>query len=673
MSAQDTEERRLSLKSLSPEEEGAGAEEILMRLRAGLGDEDWRVRKEAVASAARCTELGEALFDLLIEGVVQRENVGLRNSSIEALAKIGKSTLEPLLAAMDWVPASAQKFLVEALGELGELAAVPALIRAVEGEDPNTTAAALDALSQIGGPDAERALRAHLRHEDPFQRMAALEGLERLRATLSFDELEPLLHDRFVLRAALGLLGATGDARAIDPLVEALGDRSEALFSSAIPAILTLSEMSGGLEEKLRERLKSLEASVRSRLRATLVEGDLKTRQASAHLLALSEDTPSIPAMLGLAGEGLLSPAALEAIETWGPGLIPALFDVNAKTSGLIRAACIELLSTLIEIHAKDQGETVERLRELLHGALDDEEPLVRRAALRAMATWARPEDANRLVSIILSSDEELALLGGAALDRLARETPDELRGFAETIPLDGERAHALLDALAHVEGEAAFERLSFALRSTHPRVRRAAVNALAKIGGRKAADEIQFALMDDEIDVRSTAARALGSLRSPEGEAIGVEALLRSLETDEPLLLASIARALGQSLDPRAIGPLRELIAHAEPQVAIAALEAARRFDCDDLYSMVRPALLHPDEEVARQALHTLSDEDASMIAIGLEHPSPSIRRFAIRLLSTRDEPALATLIREHRAREDDTEVRAEIDRAIRAHGESA
>lgn len=672
MSAEDAEERRLALQSLSLNGGGATRAEIIERLRAGLGDEDWRVRKEAVTSSARLVELGDALFELLIEGIVQRENVGLRNSSIEALARLGRRSLEPLLGAMEKVPAQAQKFLVEALGELGELAAVPALIRAVEGADPNTTAAALDALSQIGGPDAERALRAHLRHEDPFQRMAALEGLERLRARLSFDELEPLLHDRFVLRAALGLLGGTGDERAIDPLVDALGDRSSALFSSAIPALLRLSEESVGLEARLRERLKSLEASIRQRLRATLVEGDLKTRQASAHLLALSEDAASLPAILGLAGEGLLSPAALESIEIWGPRLIPALFDVNVETSGLVRAAGIELLSTLVEIHAAEDTEIIARLRRLLHAGLGDDEPLVRRAALRAMAVWARPDDVQRLVGIILNSDDELALLGGAALDRLAREAPEQLRGFAEMVALDEERAHALLDTLAAVEGEAAFERLSFALRSTWPRVRRAAVNALAKIGGRKAADEIQFALMDDDLDVRSTAARALGTLRSKDGEAIGVDALLRSLETDEPLLLASIARALGNSLDPRAVEPLRRLIAHGEAQVSIAALEAARRFDCDDLLEMVRPALLHPDEEVARQALRTLADEGGTMLAIGLEHPSPSIRSFAIRLLASRGEEALLALIEAHRTREDDPDVRAEIDRISAALGEA-
>lgn len=131
MSAEDAEERRLALQSLSLKGGSAPSAEIIERLRAGLGDEDWRVRKEAVTSSARLVELGDALFELLIEGIVQRENVGLRNSSIEALARLGRRSLEPLLGAMEKVPAQAQKFLVEALGELGELAAVPALIGAV--------------------------------------------------------------------------------------------------------------------------------------------------------------------------------------------------------------------------------------------------------------------------------------------------------------------------------------------------------------------------------------------------------------------------------------------------------------------------------------------------------------------------------------------------------------
>ena len=140
-------------------------------LLTALGDVDWRVRKEAASLLGQRVGSPE-LFETLVDAVVQGENVGLRNSALEALSKHGFAVADPLLARLPLVDQAAKKVIFEGLGNSGSTKAVPALVEAVRAPDANTSAAAVDALSRIGGHEAELALRGLLRSEDPFQRLA---------------------------------------------------------------------------------------------------------------------------------------------------------------------------------------------------------------------------------------------------------------------------------------------------------------------------------------------------------------------------------------------------------------------------------------------------------------------------------------------------------------------
>jgi HEAT repeat protein len=452
-----------------------------------------------------------------------------------------------------------------------------------------------------------------------------------------------------------------------------LNDRSSVVLGAAIHALLALSEETDELRERTRRRLIELDDGARARLRNVLFEGDLKTRQAAAHLLVLATDEPALGEIVALAGRGLLAPAALDALMLWGEAGIPPLLAEVEQSEGPIRAAAVELASALAaETLRGTRGSEAVRdtIRRAIHTALDDAEPVVRRAALRSLGLWAVPDDAGRLVRSVVEGGDELATTSAATLEQLAAESPDAVRAALRDVSLDGPGGHALAGVVALVEGEAAFDRLTLALRSERSEVRRASVNALARIGGRRAADEIKFALSDDDLDVRSTAARALGSLRDDEGNAIGIDALLLSLETDEPSLLASIARALGNTLDARAIEPLSVLISHQESQVAVAAIEAARRLDCSDFGSLVRAALGHEDEEVVKQALCTIADEGGddvlSALELGLGHPTWHVRILAARLLADRSDDDAFAILKARRRVEDDPMVTEVMDRVL-------
>ena len=138
-----------------------GLSELLMR---GLGDVDWRVRKEAarVAAVRTVAEMGSdpsPIYDALVKATIQGDNVGLRNAALEVFGRVGPAAATGLLSVLPKVPTEAVKFIIEGLGHTGASSSVPALRDASKSDDANIAAAALDALARIGGPQAQDALK----------------------------------------------------------------------------------------------------------------------------------------------------------------------------------------------------------------------------------------------------------------------------------------------------------------------------------------------------------------------------------------------------------------------------------------------------------------------------------------------------------------------------------
>lgn len=98
-----------------------------------------------------------------------------------------------------------------------------------------------------------------------------------------------------------------------------------------------------------------------------------------------------------------------------------------------------------------------------------------------------------------------------------------------------------------------AIHHLIEALRDPDRLVRDAAAEALGKIGESKAVQALGDALLDPALGIQSPAARALGRI----GGADSLRTLLRSLTTQEPVVLAEIIDALVRIGDDAAVLPL--------------------------------------------------------------------------------------------------------------------
>ena len=168
-----------------------------------LTSSSWRTRRSA------CIQLGELGDVRAFEPLLQR--LGDENSDVRAAA-------------------------CRALGALGDVRAFEPLLQRLGDEDSDIRAAASNALGKLGfGAEAQLLSEAL---------GAKTEAVEQLRARIAGGEerlwrpLLAALADSEAVRAAVSrLLGALGDVRAFEPLLQRLGDENDSVRAAASKAL----------------------------------------------------------------------------------------------------------------------------------------------------------------------------------------------------------------------------------------------------------------------------------------------------------------------------------------------------------------------------------------------------------------------------------------------------
>ena len=228
---------------------------------------------------------------------------------------------------------------------------------------------------------------------------------------------------------------------------------------------------------------------------------------------------------------------------------------------------------------------------------LDEEDPRLRFAAVRALGQIRNAAAAPRLLALLSDSHKELRF--------------------------------AAIEALGQIRAPAAVLPLVEALRDGDRNLRRAAAEALGEIRDPQAVPALLIALDDDHWSVRCGAAAALGRLGSP--KAIG--ALSLRVEDPDPTVCRAAVTALGEIGDPRAAGRLVRALE--EPALQPAALEALRRLGPPALPEIERAFVSGALTPEVRRLLVDLAGrlEDVAtrrLLLAGLEDPSPAVRKDA-------------------------------------------
>jgi len=220
LASTDEEVRHAAVQSLR----GAGPES-LPRLVAALGDPSWRVRKAALEIVL---EAPAALsIPRLVAGLRDEGNAGLRNSSMEALVRLGRTAV-PALAPLAGDPdADLRKFVVDTLGGIESVESTTLLRAALEDADENVAAAAAEHLGRRRDAAAVPALLRRLAERRGWLAFACLTALGEIGDPAAAPTIAGLLGAPGLRSAALEALGRVGGAEAVEPLLDSLfsGDR----------------------------------------------------------------------------------------------------------------------------------------------------------------------------------------------------------------------------------------------------------------------------------------------------------------------------------------------------------------------------------------------------------------------------------------------------------------
>lgn len=674
---------------------GLPAPESSELLVLALGDEDWRVRKEATAVAARIEPRTAVVF-AVARALAERDNIGLRNAAVEALIQIGPDAVPGAIDALGRLDADGRKLAIEVLAGAPTLAGMKTIARNLNDEDVNVVVACAEALGRadLAGDEArevaEAALAELLAREDAGVRVAALASLRALDATVPWSRLEPLLADPLLRRSAIAAAAGNVTPRALVVMAEAVGDPHATLSRDALVALGRSFEEGWDEPEPLDVAVKMLRASkpahARVRELAAAVD-DTEARGAAILALGLLRDPDDVALIADALGDDAIADRAEAALQLFGQDALGPLIEAGKTAAPSLRGATISMLPAL----GVPAAEPLAAVRE----AALDPSPEVVVPALKSLAIVGQALDLPPTAKHVRSADPRVASAAQGALLAIAQREPEAARALLGALGEDDSLAACIaLEALARVRALADGDvtRLETALTHREAAVRRAAIDALAAVGGtvppepqksasgspisrppvsikpkgnteaiwaHEAARAVSIALADEEAVVALAAIRALGRL--------GRSEQLASLAatTKDPMRLATVLRALRDADPERAFAAARPLLRSPEPSIAAGAIAAL-----EGRVEALLGATDHPDHEVVKLALGEIAkigDERAiAALAAALEHASESVRKHAAELLGQSGEGE--SLLRMRLDRERSADVRRAIMEALAA-----
>jgi HEAT repeat protein len=669
--SEDPEQRRRAVESLRELESEVEAPARYV-LRA-LGDDDWRVRKQAIEVALALAPAPDLLSGL-VQVMLPGDNVGLRNAAVEALGAYGQAAVEAIAQQLPALDADGRKLAAEALARTALPSALEVLRPLLRDADPNVRAAALDAIATVGASAAAEAfqiLASFLRDsaEPAFVRLCALDGINRLGSLLPWRTIEGMLGDPVLERSALAAAGRSGHPEALPALLEAF----ERARGGGVSAVLTaLVEYARAFAQNhLLLRAESPARRVVARLLSLSLPSneDLASRKAALIVSgALGIEEIAAIAAEALSDARLLAEAD-ESLSLLGARAVPALLERAAHADPDTCAACIEIVTGLAD--AKSAPLAVLEIRKWLASA----EPVVVRAGLGAI-TLLGDESCFATVSAWLGN-EEAASAAETALAALAQRYPDSARKLARAARSEGDEAHAA--AVIHTAVPAPIRDtvaddvtyLSVLLSNPAKSVRRAALAGLGNAGSELGADAAAFALTDEEPEVRNAAVLALSRLRTPDGVLSGLGKLLELVEkSDDQELVCAALGALGEAGDARVLAVLRPLVRNAPPMVAVAAIEALARVPDSRRVDALIEGLSHGESEVVKASMLALGDtiEPRVLAHFGacLDNAAWDVRRLSADMLGRAGGEAAIALLRARFLSEDNPRVLEAISRAL-------
>lgn len=613
---------------------------------AALEAESPAVRDAAIAWAARWLEPS-----VLATLVARDENATLRNAALAGLVRQGQYAVDHLEGMLHQTNSEVVMFATEILAQIHSPESAPALLPLVRHADPNVAQVAIDALGRLHAVEAVPVL-LELLNTDLWLQLAAVQALGEIgdpkaepallalvpASAVAAPALEALARfgGRPTLEAGLSLLQRPERADLRDPLLRAVGavlERHPAAasglgrFAEAVEADRTEEGLRRYLAGVLRSEVESSEPEEvpgrddRSRKRG----GSSLVRAAGT--LSLAAGLRSLfPEVLVWAGESA-GAAWIEPLCRRHPQALDAALPALLKDADS-RVRCGTLLAGAFR---RDQ-------LPFLRSALLDPVPEVRAAACWALGNVADPASIEPLLERLqLGTSPERA----GAVAALGRMPGDALQALEPHLGSAApEQVVAALEVVERAKSRLFDIRVLELVKDARPNIRRAALRVVATMDGARTEGVLLRALADSDEGVQI---EALNLLVRRGGDRV-VKTLLALLGTDNSLR-TNIIRALGRLRAAEATPMLESMFTSSPLHERIEIISALVRIAPPGIMRFLQDRLQDRDAEIRRVAAHGVADlagpDDLQLLLDLTRSPDWPLRHEAVRGLAKLKRPA--------------------------------
>jgi len=628
LASPDDEVRHAAVQGLR----GTGLEGLSCLIGA-LGDASWRVRKAAL-DLVLLAPAAESL-PLLVEGLRDEGNAGRRNSSMEALVRLGSAAVPALAPLVTDPDHDLRKFVVDALGNI-ESPAVPALLRAaLEDPEENVSAAAAEFLGRRCDRAAVPALLRRLGESGGWLTFGCLRALGEIGDVAAAPAVAALLSEPGLRKAALEALGRVGDDQAVPHLLEALFSSDRGLRRVAALAVHRILPRLGS-----GPAAAALAAGVSARsdaaffefLRGMLGQEDPQVRAAAATLLGFAPGARMVSILLDVL------PQAAEQDQELIAGVLGGLpdADLSLLVARLPDPSPVVRLRLAGVLGRRGCREAVPLLLTLLADGIGH----VRSAAATALGRIGDPAAVGPLVGLLRDPYPDVREAGQEAIVAVGR-SGQSLPGLVPTLlephftDADEGFAAAAVRITGRLGGAGLIARLAPALRDARGEIRRAAVEAIGAVGGAEAVAALRVVLTDEDVAVRREAVHRIGATR----QASALPLLLPMLGDEDMWVRVRAIQALGGLAHPDAWRVLIAAAAGDPPGPRrLAAIRALGAGKVPGSLAVLSDLAGSPDRETgmaAVEALGALGDPGALAVLLArLADPAWGLRAVAVRAL---------------------------------------
>jgi HEAT repeat protein len=237
LTSTDEETRRSALHTLRdsviPEKQAL--------LFTAMGDECWRVRKDAVEMYLLSAPDQDSV-ELLLELLRSEDNAGLRNSASEAAIRLGSACASTLIKMIHDPDEDVRKTIIDVMGAIGDPVFVPSLRGALNDPEVNVAAAAAEQLGALGDKSiAEHLMNAFVSRDEMLFRFSALGALGVLAKPLPLPyELVQLAEQDVYGKVVFDCLGAISDDSSLELLLNGFSCRQKNSRAAALKALYTI-------------------------------------------------------------------------------------------------------------------------------------------------------------------------------------------------------------------------------------------------------------------------------------------------------------------------------------------------------------------------------------------------------------------------------------------------